>query len=68
METGISIMSGLNLKDILNAADIILNNEKIEKFENSIYPDYAISNVSETVVKIIQSYTHYINKKTWFKL
>jgi UDP-N-acetylglucosamine 2-epimerase len=68
METGISIMSGLNLKDILNAADIILNNEKIEKFDNLVYPDYAISDVSETVVKIIQSYTHYINKKTWFKL
>jgi UDP-N-acetylglucosamine 2-epimerase len=68
MECAISIMSGLNSKDILNAADIIINNKKIEEFNNRIYPDYAIHDVSETVVKIIQSYTHYINKKTWFKL
>ena len=68
MECGISIMSGLNSKDILNAADIIIKNKKKEEFNNRIYPDYAIHDVSETVVKIIQSYTHYINKKTWFKL
>ena len=68
MECGISIMSGLNSKDILNAADIIIKNKKKEEFNNKIYPDYAIHDVSETVVKIIQSYTHYINKKTWFKL
>jgi UDP-N-acetylglucosamine 2-epimerase (non-hydrolysing) len=68
MECGISIMSGLNSRDILNAADIIINNKKIDEFDNGIYPDYAISDVSDTVAKIIQSYTHYINKKTWFKL
>jgi UDP-N-acetylglucosamine 2-epimerase (non-hydrolysing) len=68
MECGISIMSGLNSRDILNAADIIINNKKIDVFDNGIYPDYAISDVSDTVAKIIQSYTHYINKKTWFKL
>ena len=68
MECGISIMSGLNTRDILNAADIIINNKKIDEYEKRIYPDYAIKDVSETVVKIIQSYTHYINKKTWFKL
>jgi UDP-N-acetylglucosamine 2-epimerase (non-hydrolysing) len=68
MEQGLSIMSGLKSKDILNAADIAINNKKLEEFNNIIYHDYAMSNVSETVVKIIQSYTHYINKRTWFKL
>jgi UDP-N-acetylglucosamine 2-epimerase (non-hydrolysing) len=68
MEQGLSIMSGLKTKDILNAADIAINNKKLEEFNNIIYHDYAMSNVSETVVKIIQSYTHYINKRTWFKL
>jgi UDP-N-acetylglucosamine 2-epimerase (non-hydrolysing) len=67
MEQGLSIMSGLNSKDILNAADIVINNKKLEEFNNIIYHDYAMSNVSETVVKIIQSYTHYINKRIWFK-
>jgi UDP-N-acetylglucosamine 2-epimerase (non-hydrolysing) len=67
MEQGISIMSGLNSKNILNAADIIINYKKAEEITDEIYPDYAINNVSDVVVKIIQSYTHYINKKTWFK-
>jgi UDP-N-acetylglucosamine 2-epimerase (non-hydrolysing) len=68
MEQGISIMSGLDSESILNATDILINNKNIEEFNNEIYPDYAMNNVSENVVKIIQSYTHYINKKTWFKL
>jgi UDP-N-acetylglucosamine 2-epimerase (non-hydrolysing) len=68
MERGLCIMSGINARDILNAANITMNNNKIEEFNNKIYDEYAISDVSETVVKIIQSYTHYINKKTWFKL
>ena len=67
MERGISLMSGLKSKDILNAADIILNS-KIGELDNKIYHDYELRDVSKTVVKIIQSYTHYINKKTWFKL
>lgn len=67
MERGISLMSGLKSKDILNAADIILNS-KIGELEKKIYHDYELRDVSKTVVKIIQSYTHYINKKTWFKL
>jgi UDP-N-acetylglucosamine 2-epimerase (non-hydrolysing) len=68
MERGLCIMSGLNSKDILNASDIAIKNKKLKEFNNIIYQDYGISDVSETVVKIIQSYTHYINKKTWFKL
>jgi UDP-N-acetylglucosamine 2-epimerase (non-hydrolysing) len=68
MERGLSIMSGINERDILNAAGITMNNKKIEEYNDKIYDEYAMSDVSETVVKIIQSYTHYINKKTWFKL
>ena len=68
MERGLTIMSGLNSRDVLNAAEITMSNKKKESINSKIYYDYAISDVSETVVKIIQSYTHYVNKKTWFKL
>ena len=67
MERGIAIMSGLNSKDIINSANIILTKSKDYNFRNDIYPDYSVPNVSDTVVNIIQSYTHYINKKFWFK-
>ena len=67
MEQGLCIMSGLNSRDILNAADIVIKNKKLKEFNNVIHQDYSISDVSNAVVKIIQSYVHYINKKTWFK-
>ena len=68
MEQGVSIMSGLNSKNILNAANIAINTRKTDEFNNTIYHEYKMSDVSGTVIKVIQSYTHYINKKTWFKL
>ena len=69
MEYGTTIMTSVNVDNIINAAEITLNKIKQNKiFENSkIYPDYSEENVSDKIVNIIQSYTHYINKKVWFK-
>jgi UDP-N-acetylglucosamine 2-epimerase (non-hydrolysing) len=69
MEYGTTIMTSVNLDNIINAAEITLNKIKENKvFENNkIYPDYSEENVSDKIVNIIQSYTHYINKKVWFK-
>jgi len=67
MEQGITVMTGLNRNNILNSANIVL--DRFDKgFRNKIYSDYSVNNVSDSVVNIIQSYTPYINKKTWFKL
>ena len=51
-------------KNIVKSVDIMLKNYEKEK---NIYPDYSYNDVSTTVVNIIQSYTHYIMSKTWFK-
>jgi UDP-N-acetylglucosamine 2-epimerase len=69
MEYGTTIMTSINVDNIINAAEIVLNKIKQNKiFEsNKIYPDYSEENVSDKIVNIIQSYTHYINKKVWFK-
>ena len=69
MEYGTTIMTSVNVDNIINAAEITLNKIKQNKiFENNkIYPDYSEENVSDKIVSIIQSYTHYINKKVWFK-
>ena len=69
MEYGTTIMTSINADNIINAAEITLNKIKENKiFENNkIYPDYSEENVSDKIVNIIQSYTHYINKKVWFK-
>jgi UDP-N-acetylglucosamine 2-epimerase (non-hydrolysing) len=70
MEYGTTIMTNINVDNIINSADITLKKIKqyqILGFKNNLYPDYANENVSDKIVSIIQSYTHYINKKVWFK-
>ena len=64
MEQGTIIMSGLKKENIVKSVDIMLKNYGRKK---NIYPDYSYNDVSTTVVNIIQSYTHYIMSKTWFK-
>jgi UDP-N-acetylglucosamine 2-epimerase (non-hydrolysing) len=67
MEYGTVIMTGLNVVNIINSADIVLKNVQNQTIERKIYPDYSEENVSDKIISIIQSYTHYINKKTWFR-
>ena len=64
MEQGTVIMSGLKKKSIIQSVDLMLKNFDGKKV---IYPDYSYKDVSTTVVNILQSYTHYIMSKTWFK-
>ena len=60
-------MTGLNVMNIINSADIAIKNIANQNTEKKIYPDYSEENVSDKIISIIQSYTHYINKKTWFR-
>ena len=63
MERGTVIMSGTKRNDIINAVNILLKNDS----KIIIHPDYNNSCISLNVIKIIQSYTHYIINKTWHK-
>lgn len=64
MEIGTVIMSGLKNNNIIKSVDIMLKKQKRKKI---VYPDYSYTDVSSTVVNILQSYTHYIMSKTWYK-
>jgi UDP-N-acetylglucosamine 2-epimerase (non-hydrolysing) len=66
MERGCVIISGLESKNIIQSAQIAIQNYN-NKLEFNIHPDYSETNVSEKVTNIIQSYIHYINRKIWFK-
>ena len=62
------ILSGIDTKGLLQAVDTAVEMVKEEKNGGAIpVPDYADINVSDKVVKIIQSYVGVVNKMVWRK-
>lgn len=65
LDGGGIVLGGINERDILNSISIAVDSFKENK-ENSV-KDYRDINVSEKVVKIIQSYYNIINDRIWKK-
>ena len=67
MEEASVMMVGLNPDRILQAL-VILENQK-RGDQRTLHPvaDYGKSNVSDKVVRIILSYTDYVNRVVWSK-
>jgi UDP-N-acetylglucosamine 2-epimerase (non-hydrolysing) len=65
MDAGVVIMSGLTPERVIQSIDIIT--KQFETIPPSEIPDYHPETVSRHVVKIIQSYTDYINRTVWHK-
>lgn len=65
MDAGVLIMSVIDKNSLLDAVKISVS----EKFRHSlaIPEDYNVLNVSSKIVKIIYSYTDYINRTVWKK-
>jgi len=62
------ILSGIDTKGLLQAVDTAVEMVKDEINGGAIpVPDYIDENVSDKVVKIIQSYTGVVNKMVWRK-
>ena len=66
MDKGDFILSGIDEKGLLQAVDVAveMNNNKDLGIP---VPDYEDENVSDKVVKIIQSYVGVVNKMVWRK-
>lgn len=67
MDEASVIMTGLKKETILNAIDVVTSHYK--EGEDTIHSisDYSSDNVSKKVVRIILSYTDYINRTVWHK-
>ncbi len=66
LDKGCFILSGIDTKGLLQAVDTAV--EMVGNGDNGIpVPDYTDENVSDKVVKIIQSYTGVVNKMVWRK-
>ncbi len=67
MDEGSVIMSGLNKIDVEKSIEITVDQYKENPRPLKIVADYDVDNVSKKVVKIIASYTNYVNREVWKK-
>ena len=66
LDKGCFIISGIDEKGLLQAVDTAV--EMVKNGDNGIpVPDYTDLNVSDKVVKIVQSYVGIVNKMVWRK-
>ncbi|MNZ29393.1 UDP-N-acetylglucosamine 2-epimerase (non-hydrolysing) [Pseudomonas linyingensis] len=67
MDEGTLIMSGLKADSVLAAVKVITSQHRAEKRVVSVVPDYEGGPVSLQVVRVVLSYTDYINRTVWRK-
>ena len=66
MDEGTLIMSGLNKDRIIESIELVTQEQR-DNVTMKIVQDYDVDNVSTKVLKIILSYTDYINRTVWNK-
>ena len=67
MDEGSVIMCGLKAERILESIDVVTSHYSVDIRKFKIIPDYDVENVSKKVLRIIMSYTDYVNRTVWFK-
>lgn len=66
LDKGAFVLSGIDEKGLLQAVEVAVEMNKNNHIGIPV-PDYVDENVSDKVVKIIQSYTNIVNKMVWRK-
>ncbi len=67
MEEAAVMMVGHDINNIKNGLKILKNQTRGKYRKLKIVEDYSSSNVSEKVIRIILSYTNYVNRVVWKK-
>lgn len=67
MDEGTLIMTGLNANRILESIEVVTSQFSADNNVIKTIPDYETENVSKKVLRIILSYTDYINRTVWHK-
>ncbi|OHB81638.1 MAG: UDP-N-acetylglucosamine 2-epimerase [Planctomycetes bacterium RBG_16_64_10] len=65
MDQGVLIMSGLRTERILQAVDIMTAQHQRGAPPGGMVPDYCAAQVSKQVVRVLMSYTDYVNRTVW---
>ena len=61
------MMVGLNPMRILSALEILKDQKRGDERDLQLVKDYDIGNLSKKIVRIIESYTDYVNRVVWKK-
>ncbi len=67
MDEGTLIMCGLMSEDVLQAIEVVAAQVSAGHRIFKLVSDYDVDNVSRKVLRIILSYTDYINRTVWFR-
>ena len=67
MDEGTLIMCGLTPERVVSSIETVLRQQKGGTRQFRIAEDYLANNVSKKVVRIIMSYTDYVNRTVWRK-
>ena len=67
MEEAAAMMTGLELNRVMQCLSILIDQSRGKERSLRKVADYNMSNVSEKVVRIIHSYTDYVNRVVWKK-
>jgi len=67
MDEGTLIMCGLEAKTVINSMDVVMSQFKEHHGRFKTVEDYDVDNVSHKVLRIILSYTDYVNRNVWKK-
>ncbi|MGB8951816.1 MAG: UDP-N-acetylglucosamine 2-epimerase (non-hydrolyzing) [Candidatus Aminicenantales bacterium] len=67
MDEGTLIMCGLKAERVLESIDVAIAHYVNTSRPFNIVPDYDTDNVSQKVLRIIMSYTDYVNRTVWYK-
>ena len=68
MDEGTLVMSGLKKERVLDAVRLVTSQHQREKRLIPVIKDYQTGPVSKQIVRIVLSYTDYINHTVWSKL
>lgn len=67
MDEATLIMCGLRSMDVLKATEIAIKHYDKNHRSFKLLTDYDVDNVSRKILRIILSYTNYVNRTVWFR-
>ena len=61
------MMTGVNIDRVFQGLEVLSSQKRDQNRSLKLVEDYNVDNVSEKILRIIISYTDYVNNFTWKK-